>query len=283
MIASTLEGLSQDFSIKAMGPLKDYVGCHLIEDKANQQMWITQPKLIKNMVQAFGNQQTGKVVQVSAAPKTGVVRPQEGDTVIEPEEQSKYRTGVGMLLYLTKHSRPDICNAVRELTKVLGRASPGHYKMMLRVMKYVMETQDFDLHIKPTKSGNLFQLRGKADSEFCGNKETRISVYGFILYFCGVPISWRSKMGRSVTLSSTEAEYVGVSELAKEILFAKQVLEEMGFELEYPIVIEVDNVGAIYLANNFTTSQRTKHLDTRYHFVRNYTEDGILKVVFVRS
>ncbi len=90
-------------------------------------------------------------------------------------------------------------------------------------------------------------------------------------------------MGRSVTLSSTEAEYVSISELAKEILFVKQVLEEMGIELEYPIVIEVDNVGAIYLANNHTTSQRTKHVDTRYHFVRNYIEDGILKVVFVRS
>jgi len=90
-------------------------------------------------------------------------------------------------------------------------------------------------------------------------------------------------MGRSVTLSSTEAEYVSISELAKEILFVKQVLEEMGIELEYPIVIEVDNVGAIYLANNHTTSQRTKHVDTRYHFVRNYIEDGILKIVFVRS
>ena len=163
-------------------------------------MWITQPKLIKNMVQTFGSQLSGRVVHVPAAPKTGVVRPLEGDAVIEPEEQSLFRTGVGMLLYLTKHSRPDICNAVRELTKVLDRASPGHYKMMLRVMKYVMETKDFGLHIKPTKSGNLFQLRGKADSEFCGDKETRISVYGFILYFCGVPISWRSKMGRSVTL-----------------------------------------------------------------------------------
>ena len=138
----------------------------------------------------------------------------------------------------------------------------------------VMETKDYGLHIKPTKSGRLFQLRGN-DSEFCGDKETRISVYGFILYFCGVPVSWRSKMGRSVTLYSTEAEYVGVSELAKEILFVKQVLEEMGIELEYPIVIEMDNVGAIYMANNHTTSQRTKHVDTRYHFVRNYVEDGI--------
>ena len=55
--------------------------------------------------------------------------------------------------------------------------------MMFRVMKYIMETKDYGLHIKPTKSGRLFQLRGKAGSEFCGDKEAKISVYGFILYF----------------------------------------------------------------------------------------------------
>jgi len=84
----------------------------------------------------------------------------------------------------------------------------------------------------------------------------------FILYFCGVPVSWRSKMGR-VILSSTETKYVSVSELAKEILFVKQVLKEIEIELEYPIVIDMDNVGAIYMANSHTTCQRTKHVNTR--------------------
>jgi len=87
--------------------------------------------------------------------------------------------------------------------------------------------------------------------------------------------------GRSVTLSSTEAEYVSVSELAKEILFVKKHLKEMGIELEYPIVIELDNVGVINMINNHSTSQRTKHVDTMYHFVRSYVEGGMLKMVFV--
>jgi len=82
-----------------------------------------------------------------------------GLSVIDPEKQSKFRTEVGMLLYLTKHSRPEIWNAVRELTKVLDGATPGHYKMMIRVMNYIMETKDYGVHIKPTKSGRLFQLR----------------------------------------------------------------------------------------------------------------------------
>jgi hypothetical protein len=263
--------------------LKNYVGCKLVENSKNREMWIVQPKLIDNMEENFKEQLAGREAKVPAAPKFMVTRPKEDEEVIDPIKQSEYRSGVGMLLYLIKHSRPEIANAVRELTKVLDRATPEHYKAMLRAMKYVLETRDYGLHMKPVLNGNLFKLVGKADSEFCGDKETRISVYGFILYFCGCAISWRSKMGRSVTLSSTEAEYVSISELAKEVLFVKHVLDSMGLLLEYPIIIEVDNAGAIYLANNHTTSQRTKHVDTRYHFVRNYIEDGIIKVVFVRS
>jgi len=137
--------------------LKNYVGCQLIEDIDNNQMWITQPKLVNNMEETFGSQLTGRFVHVpGAAPKTGVVRPQEGETVIDSEQQSMFRTRVGMLLDLTKHSRPEICNAVRELTKVLGKATPGHYKMMIRIKKYIMDTKDFGLHIKPVKNERLF-------------------------------------------------------------------------------------------------------------------------------
>jgi hypothetical protein len=84
-------------------------------------------------------------------------------------------------------------------------------------------------------------------------------------------------------LSSTEAEYFGTSEIAKEVIFAKQVIESIGIQLIFPIKVKVDNVGAIYLANNYSTSQRTKHIDIWTHFVREFIEDGIIKVIFVKS
>jgi hypothetical protein len=84
-------------------------------------------------------------------------------------------------------------------------------------------------------------------------------------------------------LSSTEAEYFALSEVAKEVILVKQVVDSMGFEISFSIMIKVDNVGAIFLANNFRTSQRTKHIDIRQHFVREFIEDGILKVIFVKS
>jgi hypothetical protein len=95
-----------------------------------------------------------------------------------------------------------------------------------------------------------------SDSEYAGDPDTRVSVYGYVLYFCGAPIAWKSKAVNSVTLSSTEAEYYAASEIAKEVVFAKKLLEENGIQIQFTINIKCDNVGAIDLAN---TLQQPTH------------------------
>jgi hypothetical protein len=189
-----------------------------------------------------------------------------------------------MLMYLVKHSRPDIANATRELTKVLDGATEAHWKAMMRIIKFVLDTSLYALRLQPNGIGSgKVTLRGISDSEFAGDRETRKSVYGYVTYYCGAPISWKSKSGDSVTLSSTEAEYYASSETAKELLFIHNLIISMEKNLELPIIMNVDNTGAIYLANNFTTGPRTKHIDIRAHFVRELIINGILKVVFVKS
>jgi hypothetical protein len=144
--------------------------------------------------------------------------------LILPERQKTFRMGVGMLLYLVKHSRPDISNSIRELSKVADGATEGHFKALLRTVKYVMDTEDLGLLLQPKLNQDGFYLEGISDSEYAGDTDTRISVYGDVLYFCGAPIAWKSKAGKSVTLSSTEAEYYAISEIAKEVFFAKNLL-----------------------------------------------------------
>ena len=106
---------------------------------------------------------------------------------------------------------------------------------------------------------------------------------GFVIYLRGVPVSWKSRGQKSVTLSSTEAEFVALSEAAKEIKFIVQILESMKMKVEFPIIVRVDNVGAIGLSKNLSTSQRTKHIDVRYNFVREFVEDEFIKIIFVKS
>ena len=84
-------------------------------------------------------------------------------------------------------------------------------------------------------------------------------------------------------MSSSEAEYYALSEAAKEIKFVVQILESIGIKVQMPIVVCVDNVGAIFMSENVSATSRTKHVDARYHYVREFVEDGFIKIVFVKS
>ena len=86
-----------------------------------------------------------------------------------------------------------------------------------------------------------------------------------------------------VAQSSTEAEYIALSEAAKEVKFVYQVLTSLGFKVKLPIIVRVDNLGAIFMSDNISVSQRTKHVDVRYRFVKQFTKEGFIKVIFVKT
>ena len=88
---------------------------------------------------------------------------------------------------------------------------------------------------------------------------------------------------KSVVLSTTEGEYMALSEVVKELKFIVQLLQTMNIEVELPITVHEDNVGAIWLSNNCTTSDRTKHIDIKTSFVKEYQEDGKIIIKFVKS
>jgi len=108
---------------------------------------------------------------------------------------TSYRSGVGMLLYLLKHSRIDLENPVRELTKVLKSPTLLAYKEMLRLIKFVIDTATMGLKIVPTfTKGQLeWRLLGASDSDWANDKDNRKSIMAFILFLNGTPILWRSK------------------------------------------------------------------------------------------
>ena len=99
----------------------------------------------------------------------------------EPEEHETYRSGVGTLLYLTKHSRPDICNPVRELSKTMDAPEQVHLKEMYKVRRYVLSTKEHGLKFELRKDIKKWALKALSDSDFASDKETRISVFGYII------------------------------------------------------------------------------------------------------
>ena len=202
---------------------------------------------------------------------------------MNPEEHETYRSGVGTLLYLTKHSRPDICYTVRELSKTMDAPAPAHLKEMYMEIRHVLSTKGYGQKFELRKDIMKWALKALSDSDFASDKETRISVFGYIIYFCGIPFAWRSKGMKSVVLSTTETEYMALSEVVKELKFIVQLVQTMNIEVELPITVYVDNVGAIWISNNRTTSDRTKHIDIKTSFVKEYQEDGKIIIKFVKS
>jgi hypothetical protein len=262
--------------------LVDYLSCEIQLNDDRTQAWLGQPHMVKKIVKTFGDEVKGLPVYTTpGTPSFGILKPQEGEEIQDQDIQHRYRSGVGMLMYLIKHSRPDIANAVRELTKVLGKATPAAYKEMLRCIKFVLDTRDRGLKVEPSKEG--WKLELYSDSDWAGDKNDRRSVSSFILFLNGVPIEWRSRSQKVTALSSAEAEFYACGEAVKEIPFVAQILLFLELYIETPVQVWIDNVGAIFMSENQTSSQRTRHMDCRWWFVSGLLDQGLIKIDFVKT
>ena len=277
--------LAKFFNTKEEGRMTEYVGCMV--KSVDGSLFLHQSNLIKKIERKFGDKiENLRIYKTPGTPGQGLVQVEDEGKTLSEEDQTEYRSGVGMLLFLTKFSRPDIANAVRELSKVNNKACEAHVKELLRVIKFIIDTRFWSLRYRIDDDDRKIQnwkLKAYSDSDFAGDKDTRLSVSGYGIYLFNCLISWKSRAMRTHALSSTEAEYIAVSEVLCEILFIRQVLEFMGVKLEYPIVIHCDNVGAIFLAHNAKVSSRTKHIQLKTHLIREYVDKGVVKVIFVRS
>ena len=190
--------------------LENYLGCRIVFSKDGKKAWIGQPETIKKLIRLFGDEVMHlRNYTVGGTVGKGVLRPKEDEELLSYEEQSKYRSGVGILLWLTK-TRPDICNAVRELTKVNGKATEDAMNEMKRIIKYIIDTKDIGLKFEPkldeTENGILWELLGYSDSDWAGDKDNRKSISGWIIYLLNCPISFKSRQQGTVILSLAEAE-----------------------------------------------------------------------------
>ena len=283
-VAELKVDIAKYFATKEEGTLKEYVGCEITRVGKtklfmSQKVWIT--KIERTYSEVISK------LPVYKSPADGnfrVERCVDANLKINAEKQTLYRSGVGMLMFLVKYSRPDLANSVRELSKANDGATEKHYRGLLRTVKYVMDTRNQALKYENTHVlATVWKLKAYCDSDFAGDRESRRSVSGYCIYIFDCLVAWKSKSQKHVTLSSTEAEYVAVSEVCTELMFIRLILMFLGIQVKLPIVVHCDNVGAIFLSYNAKISQRTKHIDTKYRYVGEWVEEGVVKVVFVRS
>jgi hypothetical protein len=178
----------------------------------------------------------------------------------------------------------DIYNATRKLSRftTLG-ASGAHMKAMLRVIEYCVATEQRGLKLDPNEkfSGDpnfKLVILGRSDSYFMKDPDTRRSVSGNITFLCRAPVVQRRNTQKIVALLVTEAELCAATSNAQDMMYAKRILELIKLKVEPPMILEMDNKGAVDLVNDFSVGGRTRHMDTKQYYLIELKAKGILVV-----
>ena len=174
--------IQKEFSVKTQHNLTDYLGCEFHMNKERTRGWLGQSSIIKSLEQKFGDSAMKERLSLKPGTHRFTARRLENpEDKVSPEEHETYRSGVGTLLHLTKHSRPDICNPVRELSKTMDATVLVHLKEMYKVTRPVLSTKGYGLKFELRKDNIKWALKALSDSDFASDKETRISVFGSII------------------------------------------------------------------------------------------------------
>jgi hypothetical protein len=191
-------------------------------------------------------------------------------------EKIPYRELVGSLMYISLGSRPDITFTVSYLSQFLDKPTESLWKAGKKVIRYLKETRSFGLVYN--KKENL-GINAHSDSDWASDTLTRKSMSGCVIFHHGNPIHWFSRKQNCVALSSTESEYIAAALSAQELVYLKGLLDEFGEKIVPELYI--DNQGALNLTKSYENCKRSKHIDIKFHYIKDLVHKEIIIVKYV--
>lgn len=191
-------------------------------------------------------------------------------------EATSYRRTIGCLRYLL-HTRPDLSYCVGVLSRYMQNPKGSHGAAMKQCLRYLRGTINLGLVFKRSSLKET-KLVGYSDSSYNVDPDDGKSTTGHIFYLNGSPISWCSQKQEIVALSSCEAEFMAGTEAARQAIWLQALLEEVVGSSRERVVIMIDNQSAIALTKNPVFHGRSKHIHTRYHYIRECVENGQIEV-----
>lgn len=265
--------LSERFEMTDMGEVKQFLGIKV--ERYENQIKISQPKYIDGMLKRFGMEEC-RPTSTPMEPK-----PQfEHEGNIELTKQP-YKELIGCLSYLMLSTRPDIAAAVNTFSRYQAAPTDKHWSHLKRVLRYLKGTRDYGLVYR--RRADSSPLIGYADADWGNDGEDRRSISGFTFKIHDATVSWTTRKQNTVALSSTEAEYVSLSQAACEAIWLRNVLQEFGVDISEPTRIFEDNQSCIRIAEEPRDHRRMKHVDIRFHFIRECIQNKIIRPVYVST
>lgn len=262
------------FKIKDLGLVKNYLGININYDQKIGKMTLSQEKYIESLAEKY-ELHNAKLYNT----------PMEENLKCQPAinscENIKYRNLIGELLYISYGTRPDISFSVNYLSRFQSCYDSSHYKYALRILKYLYYTKELKFNFDRCFSEDI--LTCYVDADWAGDPIDRRSTTGYIISLFGNIIEWKSKKQNSVTKSSTQAEYVALSEAVSEVLSLKDLLTDFEINIVEPIKIYEDNLGAVDISHLGNFTKKSKYIEVHYHFVNENYVDGIIDIIKIET
>lgn len=201
------------------------------------------------------------------------------DAEVDP---TQFRRLIGSLRYLC-NTRPDLAYSVGVVSRFMQRPKLSHLTAAKRILRYIRGTLDCGILFPSADRGKLCKLVAYTDSSWCGDADDRKSTAGYVFLLGGSPIAWCSKKESVVALSSCEAEYIAASLCACQAIWLINLIDEMIGEDHGAVTMRIDNMSAINLAKNPISHGKSKHIEMRFHYLREQVTNGRLILQHCRS
>ena len=257
-----------------LGELSHYLGMEITISPDRDAISLRQRTYMKKILRQFGMEDCNPVSTPMEAGVAGTLVP----SAVEADSRTVkwYQQAIGCLMWPAVHTRPDLAYSVGVLSRFAHNPSEVHCNLIKRVFRYVKGTLNTGFNFRRDSPDDL---TGYSDSDFAGLKDKRHSTGGYVFMLAGGAISHSSKQQPVIALSSCEAEYMALTEAAKEAIWASRFLHDLGYKKESePIQIYADNRGSIDLTVNPMFHKRTKHIEIRWHWIRKVVENKKIKI-----
>jgi hypothetical protein len=286
-IEKVVQGIRALWEIKDLGNVGKILGSRVRRNRQNRTLYLDQEAYITEVISRFRLQEAAPVT-LPVGDRNTLIRGRPDEL---QADQALYQSAIGALTWITKSSRPDIAYAVGQLSQHCIDPKIRHWNAVLRVLRYLKGTAGYRISYGPKgpNSGTTgavdWKLQGYSDADYAGDTTDRHSVSGQLWCLNRGPITWNSTKQRSVALSTTESEYIALSEACKQGQWLRALLRELqrpqylNDTLATPIFS--DNQACIALAKDPVAHSRTKHIDVRYHYIRQLITYGKATVAYL--
>jgi hypothetical protein len=270
-----IKRLQDKYTFTGGNDLQWFLGMEVVRERANRKIQLSQASYsdkISRLADKTNIRHDTPMASIELQPRRGLAT---------PTEINKFQRKIGSLLFAAVTTRPDIAFATSRLARFLSNPGPGHQDAADRVLLYLQSTKQRALQL-----GGDTGLQIASDASFADNTMDRKSSQGYAIKLFGGLIAWKANKQDTVTTSTTEAELLALSQVAKEALFISRLLRELQIETDASTVtIQCDNKQTIRLVTEEVSRLQTKlrHVDIHNHWIRQEVSEGRIKVEYVQS